>query len=383
MPRVLCLECIDPVHDEYYLPERRGAQTEYNGGDICAIKEGTHVPVYLLLAPGRRIQARLLNSDDYRPRPCILLNNPTEDSMAGPVAPPASVERTICLMATFNGGTKFEDLPEVLQLNTMPVSPHYLAQSRRHVHTSPEWEKENAWVILHAYDPRKPFQGHWRNLASQNPNQSSFRLDLEALSMVHELAKVRKLQWEEYCAHDKEMRRRCYTEYQAVRHKLYLARRQSSPTTASASGSFSSATIANIPRSGQPLATPSPPANNTVRGADTAQQPRRSFAEVARSSTSLPASEPTLQSTSRSNVAAASSSVPVVETMLQPIPQPHHVATSNAPSYANAVKGNRAVAAPTPSPARTAWFSGVRGTISNVLRGKSTSPSVPQAGGSR
>ncbi|KAI9067477.1 hypothetical protein FKP32DRAFT_1755144 [Trametes sanguinea] len=319
MPRVLCLECLDPVRDEYYLPESRSAQTEYHGGDICAIKEGTHVPVYLLLAPGRRIQARLLNSDDYRPRPCIVLNNPTEDSMAGPVPPPASGERTICLMATFNGGTKFEDLPEVLQLNTMPVSPHYLAQSRRHVHTSPEWEKENAWVILHAYDPRKPFQGHWRNLASQIPNQSSYRLDSETLSMVHELAKVRKFQWEEYCNHDKEMRRRCYTEYQAVRHKLYLARRQSSPTT----------------------------------------------------------------STSRSNVAAASTSVPVVETMLQPIPQAHHVATSNAPSYANAVKGNRAVAAPTPSPARTAWFSDVRGTISNVLRGKSTSPPIPKAGGSR
>ncbi|KAJ2998287.1 hypothetical protein NUW54_g7047 [Trametes sanguinea] len=379
MPRVLCLKCLDPVQDEY-LPEGPG----YNAGDIYVIKEGTHVPIYLLLAPGRHGHARLLNSDDYRPRPCILLNNPTEKRQ--PSRPPSPVGANICLMATFNGGTKLEDLPEVLQLNCMPISPHYLIRSRRrHIHTSPEWERENAWIILHAYDPKKSFSGHWRNMASQNQNESFYRLDTETLSAVVALSESRKLQWEEYCAHDKEMRRRCYTEYQAIRHKLYLARRQSSPTTtqASASGSFSSATIANIPRSGQPLATPSPPANNTVRGADTAQQPIRSFAEVARSSTSLPASESTLQSTSRSNVAAASTSVPVVETMLQPIPQAHHVATSNAPSYANAVKGNRAVAAPTLSPARTAWFSGVRGTISNVLKGKSTSPSIPQAGGSR
>ncbi|OSC96779.1 hypothetical protein PYCCODRAFT_1249166 [Trametes coccinea BRFM310] len=211
MPRVLCLKCLNPVQDEY-LPEDGLADSAYKAGDICAIKEGTHVPIYLLLAPGRRVPVQLLNSDDYRPRPCVVLNNRAESDDPGPVSPSG---RTICLMATFNGGTRLEDLPEVLQLNCMPISPHYLCQSgMRHIHTSPEWPKENAWVILHGYDTEKPFSGHWRNMASQTPNQSFYQLDTETLSAVIRLSKARRAQWEEYCIHDKGMRRRCYAEYQ-------------------------------------------------------------------------------------------------------------------------------------------------------------------------
>ncbi|KAI9067483.1 hypothetical protein FKP32DRAFT_265975 [Trametes sanguinea] len=225
MPLVICKKCRGEElnnPDPEYRPARDSRY--FSPGDIWAIREGTQVPVYLILNgqyTGYSIPthastggfststsyARSTALGHYNARPCIIMRRAAMSSPHG---------CTVCLMATFSGSTRLEDLPEVLRVYCIPLSPHGLLRRRpgaKHIHTSPEWPKENTWVIARKFDTYGNLVGRWENRASDDPTASSYTLDRESQAVLAQSEKERRIQWELSCAEDQTLRKRCDDEY--------------------------------------------------------------------------------------------------------------------------------------------------------------------------
>ncbi|OSC96775.1 hypothetical protein PYCCODRAFT_1472343 [Trametes coccinea BRFM310] len=154
---------------------------------------------------------------------------------------------TVCLMVTFNGSTRLEDLPEVLRVYCIPLAPHGLLRRRpgaKHIHTFPEWPRENTWVIARKFDTYGNLAGRWENRASDDPAASSYTLDRENQAVLAQSEKERRIQWELSCAEDGTLRKRCYDEYKDLRRELHTKRQaENSRCAVQTSGSSSGTSV--------------------------------------------------------------------------------------------------------------------------------------------
>ncbi|KAI0664027.1 hypothetical protein C8Q70DRAFT_887998, partial [Cubamyces menziesii] len=206
---------------QQYLPNENAAY--YNVGEICAIQEGTHMPVYEILKSGARCgpSTRLSptvgltsfpfkanGGNAYNARPCVVLSNAAKSSPNGGC--------TICLMATFSHAGRLEDLPEVLQKFCVPVIPHDLCKIHpelTHIHTTPEWQMWNTWIIAYGYTTYGRITGRWEDRAPESPTGSSFKLDVEMRMLLTSICMQRRIQWEALSAQDPSLAKRCYQQY--------------------------------------------------------------------------------------------------------------------------------------------------------------------------
>ena len=223
-----CVKCSSPCTDEFIPPHFNNADYSryYQIGDIWAIQEGTHVPVYRILDSGRTgytgssytATAGFVSTPPdpagagnsgakgrYDPRPCIIMERTLKTSPNG---------CSICLMATFRRTGRLENLPEILQRFCIPVSPHDLiGPNTTHIHTTPEWYTRNAWVIAYKYDTFGRILGRWENRKSKRPKESSYMLDVRTHRQLEVICERRIIQWEAICAQDPNVKQRCYDQY--------------------------------------------------------------------------------------------------------------------------------------------------------------------------
>ncbi|KAI8978348.1 hypothetical protein BD414DRAFT_580151 [Trametes punicea] len=250
MPSLGCSRCQEPCTDEY-LPARDAKA--YLPGEICAIKDSPDVPIYLLLTGGRPpptqsdnsrsvqfssvVSARTAASgvrDGYNPRPCIVLE---------PAPTMSHVGSLICLMATLVGRSQLDELCEILKLFCVHVSPHSPANlaDHEHIHTYPEWCKDNTWLIAFRYSSTVSIEGRWRNYRSQTQPHSSFKLDATYMEELIRLCERRLEEWEKIVQDNPTARKAYLRDYRkhskraAKQKKKNLAARDSARSSARAS----------------------------------------------------------------------------------------------------------------------------------------------------
>ncbi|KAI0824975.1 hypothetical protein BC628DRAFT_1376826 [Trametes gibbosa] len=201
----------------------------YAVGDICAIFETPSVPVYLILTQGpppsgstsriyqsaRSMLAGLHNakaavtgrtsshsggsteSSDTRPKPALILQDvilPYEEGDSDKV--------TVCLLATFRATFHREDLPLILRHFCIPVSPHHLAtEGEVHIHTIPQWEKSESWLIAIPFQSkvRERICGRWMDKRKEAEPDGSFKLNVQARAALQIECEMRRQEWERQC----------------------------------------------------------------------------------------------------------------------------------------------------------------------------------------
>ena len=144
----------------------------------------------------------------YNARPYVVLSNSAKSSPNGGC--------TICLMATFSHAGRLEDVPEVLQKFCVPVIPHDLCKIHpelTHIHTTPEWQMWNTWIIAYGYTTYGRITGRWEDRAPSSPTGSSFKLDAEMRMLLTNICMQRRIQWEALSAQDTSLAKRCYQQY--------------------------------------------------------------------------------------------------------------------------------------------------------------------------
>ena len=215
-----CEQCATPMTQRHLFDKALGLY-RYAYGEIIRINESVHAPIEPILSPYQ--QARSLASGgspsqtrgrgSKGPRPCVVLTNPGNPRQAKGSKPTKTM-----LLATFSGIHKFDNLPRVLQHFCMPVSPHSeIGADVEHLHTTPEWQRDHAWLILRPFYSSGAVSGRWRwqDKNGKRPKECSFRLDGAVLSQVEDICRRRFQEWNTLCSGDKGLAygRECLREY--------------------------------------------------------------------------------------------------------------------------------------------------------------------------
>lgn len=211
-----CENCAAPATERHcFNRDLKGGRYAY--GEIIAINESVHAPIDQLFAvPSAHSTAVMSTSslglrprgDDKNPRPGVVLSIPQRTAKD-------SNGTKVRLMAGFINIYKLDDLPPVLQQFCMPVSPHYeIGMNVEHLHTTPEWQKDHAWLILPPYVSSRAVQGRWRwrDANGKRPEGCSFEVDNDTLSQLENIYVRRFKEWSEKCSEE---------GYREERHKEY------------------------------------------------------------------------------------------------------------------------------------------------------------------
>ncbi|PIL33673.1 hypothetical protein GSI_04297 [Ganoderma sinense ZZ0214-1] len=168
-------------------------------------------------------------------------------------------------MATYDGINKLSKFPSVLQLFCIPVSPHNEIQpSVEHLHTTPEWQKDDVWLLILAFISAGEVTGRWKWRNQRGKLQNTLSLYVRE-NELFELAEIQKRRWKEWstkCLTEEGYLETCYVEYETSNNLRMLpenARSTSAASTASRTGRTRSASSRDTRRSGQDNAMPTIP----------------------------------------------------------------------------------------------------------------------------
>ncbi|KAH9889316.1 hypothetical protein C8Q73DRAFT_707109 [Cubamyces lactineus] len=208
-----CPRCNSLITTEYTPTGRPGRV-----GDICVIRESPNVPVHEILTGlpptyatdiasdttetvGSDVQATPPYWRGFKKRPCVVTRRRH-----------ASSPIEVCLMATFGHTAALKDIPEILQRFCVPVYPHVIPHMQ-HLHTHPEWVREDGWVLARRMHSTAPVSRRWKNVRSETPDESFFKADDEALVLLLEQCERKQEEWEALIQQDPEAPSRCLKEY--------------------------------------------------------------------------------------------------------------------------------------------------------------------------
>ncbi len=219
-----CARCQALVNEEH-IPD--ADCDTYNPGDIIAIQDSVHVPIFQHILNNRHRNASSRRGSNFSNgsrvwvdngrggRPAIVLEHRPIES------PDESEETVVLLLATYEGDYRLRShLPLVLQFFCIAVYPHStIAEDEAgvfHLHTSPEWShsKKDAtdlhgWLIARQFTSTKPTKGRWKNAnRSSWDSESSFTIDHETRMKLLEIVEEK---WDEWVASCEQDPQRLYT----------------------------------------------------------------------------------------------------------------------------------------------------------------------------
>ena len=206
-----CKSCTAPEEAPYRFNK---LSRKYLYGEILQVNESVHAPIDPLFASVARAKAEFPTQVIPRgrgkgPRPAVVL-------VARPIQ--LEIEETYTmLMTTYSNTYNLAELPSVLQLFCMPVSPHCEIQAGvEHLHTIPEWQKEHVWLLALPFNSPGEVFGRWRwqDERGKRCGELSFYVDEEAL---FELAEIQGRKWDEWSKKSLDEEgylEACYEEYE-------------------------------------------------------------------------------------------------------------------------------------------------------------------------
>ncbi|RPD57882.1 hypothetical protein L226DRAFT_563587 [Lentinus tigrinus ALCF2SS1-7] len=134
---------------------------QVRAGDVYTVRESVFTPVYDLLRGcldgNLRVQANeayhsKVAEQRFKRRPCIVM----QGYHSSPTTPQV---RRLCLVGTLDH-QPISSLPKIFQEFCIPVFPHTCLED--HIHSMPEWEPKDAWVIAIMFDSSRRLLGKWR-----------------------------------------------------------------------------------------------------------------------------------------------------------------------------------------------------------------------------
>lgn len=161
-----CGICIHETCDE---PIPRDPNDKYTQGDVWGLYESVYRPIYDALLqslsqhdPGSEAYNRcnqsfldLTSAPDVisNPRPAIVMESQEDDDGEGLM---------VCL-ATRYEETDISELPRIFQHFSIPIAPnhHMCHGSLDHLHSLPEWGKDNAYLIVRPFQSRATVDRPW------------------------------------------------------------------------------------------------------------------------------------------------------------------------------------------------------------------------------
>ncbi|KAI1790360.1 hypothetical protein LXA43DRAFT_891186 [Ganoderma leucocontextum] len=137
------------------LPISRDSNAKYIQGDVYSLKESVYTPIYDILqqtfpnlgaAYARSQQSfnDITTTPDViaNPRPAIIMLDQDDDRRG----------LMVCLATTYSG-KDLSELPRIFRHFSIPIAPHDHSCPGHldHLHSLPEWGKENAWIIAWSF----------------------------------------------------------------------------------------------------------------------------------------------------------------------------------------------------------------------------------------
>ena len=197
-----CSTCSEPLATQHAIDPNK---KQYAIGDIVAIQESVHTPIDPLFASVAAVQPAASSLDN------VSRVSKGLDGEGSPVRPAVILEPRLIaqqdqeedtsylmLMATYKGTHTLAELPLVLQHFCVAVSPHCeIGEDVTHLHTSPEWQKDHAWLIARPFFSSGTVSKRWGWKDGQGKAQagSAFKVDKPD---VTRLLRTHQTKWEEW-----------------------------------------------------------------------------------------------------------------------------------------------------------------------------------------
>lgn len=193
------------------------------------LHESVHTPIDLLFAaaatqpriPGLAAAApapsnasRSTMTNRGKQRPAVIWDDDiVDDSLSDDLNTPVRA----CLMASFEGFTTYQSLPDVLKNHfCLPVSPHCeITEGIPHLHTAPEWVKHHTWLIASPFSSFAKVSGRWQweDEKQKRHADHSFRVDDAQYIKLRAVCENRLVEWMTRCVNNEEYIADCKTQY--------------------------------------------------------------------------------------------------------------------------------------------------------------------------
>ncbi|KAI0697396.1 hypothetical protein C8T65DRAFT_698128 [Cerioporus squamosus] len=148
------------------------------------------------------------------PRPAVVTHNPRRIHPIGKQRLPPI---TAYLLTSYRGIHSSKLLPAILKDHfSIPISPHCEIEScGYHVHTLPEWQKPNRWLIAVPVTSGGTVYGpwEWENARGVGQKDLSFKIGVNDEEELRSICIQRMDVWTEWCAKE-EYVKKCAETYQ-------------------------------------------------------------------------------------------------------------------------------------------------------------------------
>ncbi|TFK84694.1 hypothetical protein K466DRAFT_588711 [Polyporus arcularius HHB13444] len=184
---------------------------QVRAGDVYTVRESVFTPIYDLLRNCLEGDLRSQASQAYhakvteqrfKRRPCIVM----QDYPASSTTPQA---RRLCLVGTLEH-QPISCLPRIFREFCIPVFPHTCAFDD-HLHSSPEWEPTDAWVVAIPFDSSRRLLGKWRDEYAGIPARTR-AFGTEAMLYLKDRSMEKRAQWIMKCRQDPAFAREHFKE---------------------------------------------------------------------------------------------------------------------------------------------------------------------------
>ncbi|CDO77718.1 hypothetical protein BN946_scf184969.g69 [Trametes cinnabarina] len=147
-------------------------------------------------------------------RPCVLMSDHA----------PTDEECDICLLATFRGTKRREELLEIFQYVCFPIYPHVLSANGVHLHFTPEWENDCTWLMAYRFSSKRPLKKPIRSRDVGN-GEATIKADADVLAQIDTLSRECYQLWQSKCADDPETLPRCLQGFRRFHERANAGRR--------------------------------------------------------------------------------------------------------------------------------------------------------------
>ncbi len=198
---------------------------QVRAGDVYTVRESVFTPIYDLLRNCLEGDLRSQASQAYhakvteqrfKRRPCILM----QDYPASSTTPQA---RRLCLVGTLEH-QPISCLPRIFREFCIPVFPHTCAFDD-HIHSSPEWEPTDTWVVAIPFDSSRRLLGKWRDEHAGIPARTR-AFGTEAMLYLKDRSMEKRAEWIMKCRQDPAFAREHFKECRvSLQHRQPQIRR--------------------------------------------------------------------------------------------------------------------------------------------------------------
>ena len=144
-------------------PLSRDPNVKYSKGDVYSIRDSIYTPINEILMKtfgagtpafnrsSQSLKGLTSRSDVIRDgRPAVITKDQDDDGQGV----------WVCLATTYSG-EEFSKLPFIFRHFSIPIAPNMGHGLLNHLHGLPEWEKENAYVIMWPFQSKATREGLW------------------------------------------------------------------------------------------------------------------------------------------------------------------------------------------------------------------------------